>query len=187
MSIFPTQGFPGDLIFSFRVPSPRPPRRKSGTRSLRSVRTVNGQVLAMSASQSAEPRRAYLLTGQSRGVRPRRTRNPIITSTAAFNVATRGNENNFFGCPHHKHEVLATVVGLPHAEQTFTCLMESVLSWKVAAKRVIGGNVALNDGGPYCRQRRRAALQAAWSNSPSKSSPRASFVILSRPEGALAP
>jgi hypothetical protein len=78
----------------------------------------------MSASQSAELRRAHLLTSQGRRVRPRRTRNPIITSTAAFNVATRGNENNFFGCPHHKHEVLATVVGLPHAEQTFTCLME---------------------------------------------------------------
>jgi hypothetical protein len=78
----------------------------------------------MSASQSAELRRAHLPTGQSRGVRPRRTRNPIITSNAAFNVATRGNENNFFGCPHHKHEVLATVVGLPQAEQTFTCFME---------------------------------------------------------------
>jgi hypothetical protein len=61
------------------------------------------------------------LTSQGRRGRPRRTRNPIITSNAAFNPATRRPENNFFGCPHHKHDVLATVVGLPHAEQTFTC------------------------------------------------------------------
>ena len=33
LSIFPTQSFPGDLIFSFRVPCPRTPRRKSGPRS----------------------------------------------------------------------------------------------------------------------------------------------------------
>jgi hypothetical protein len=66
-----------------------------------------------------------------------------MESTAAFNVATRGNENNFFGCPHHKHEVLATVVGLPHAEQTFTCLMQVFFLGRVAVKRVLGGNVAL--------------------------------------------
>ena len=47
-----------------------------------------------------------------------------MESTAAFNVATRENENNFFGSPHHKHVALATVTGLPHTEQTFTCFME---------------------------------------------------------------
>jgi hypothetical protein len=72
----------------------------------------------------AEPRRAHLPTSQGRRVRPRLTRNPIIETTAAFNVATRGTENNFLGCPHHRHDTLATVVGLPHAEQTFTCRME---------------------------------------------------------------
>jgi hypothetical protein len=33
-------------------------------------------------------------------------------------------ENNVFGCPHHKHDALATVVGLPHAEQTFARRIE---------------------------------------------------------------
>jgi hypothetical protein len=51
------------------------------------------------------------------------SRNPIPESTA-FNIATRRPENNFFGCPHHKHVTLATLSGLPHAEQTFTCRIE---------------------------------------------------------------
>jgi hypothetical protein len=45
-------------------------------------------------------------------------RNPTIKSNAVFNVATRLPEN-VFGCPHHKHDALATLAGLPHAEQTF--------------------------------------------------------------------
>ena len=69
-------------------------------------------------------RRAHLSDKSRSKGRPRRTRNPIITSNAAFNPANRGIENNFFDCPHHKHEVLATVVGLPQAEQTFTCRIE---------------------------------------------------------------
>src|SRR6202021_780648 len=56
--------------------------------------------------------------------RPRLTRNPIPESTPAFNAAARRPENNFFGCPHHKHVTLATLCGLPHAEQTFTCRIE---------------------------------------------------------------
>jgi hypothetical protein len=56
-------------------------------------------------------------------VRPRLTRNPMLESTA-FNIATRRPENNFLGCPHHKHVTLATLSGLPHAEQTFTCRIE---------------------------------------------------------------
>jgi hypothetical protein len=58
-------------------------------------------------------------------VRPRLNRNPIPESTA-FNIATRRPENNFFGCPHHKQVTLATLSGLPHAEQTFTCRIEVV-------------------------------------------------------------
>jgi hypothetical protein len=53
-------------------------------------------------------------------VRPRLTRNAIPESTA-LNIAARRPENNFFGCPHHKQVTLATLSGLPHAEQTFTC------------------------------------------------------------------
>lgn len=49
-----------------------------------------------------------------------------MESNAAFNVATRRPENNLFGCPHHKHLTLATVVGLPQAEQTLACRMEGV-------------------------------------------------------------
>ena len=45
---------------------------------------------------------------------------------AAFNVATRRPEKSFFGCPHHKHLTLATVVGFPQAEQTLTCRMKVV-------------------------------------------------------------
>jgi hypothetical protein len=56
-------------------------------------------------------------------VRPRLSRNPIPESTA-FNIATRRPENNFFGWPHHKHVTLATLSGLPQAEQTFTCRIE---------------------------------------------------------------
>jgi hypothetical protein len=56
-------------------------------------------------------------------VRPRLSRNPIPESTA-LNIATRRPENNFFGWPHHKHVTLATLSGLPHAEQTFTCRIE---------------------------------------------------------------
>jgi hypothetical protein len=56
-------------------------------------------------------------------VRPRLSRNPIPESTA-FSIAPKRPENNFFGCPHHKHVTLATLCGLPHAEQTFTCRIE---------------------------------------------------------------
>jgi hypothetical protein len=55
--------------------------------------------------------------------RPRLSRNPIPESTA-FNIAARRPENNFFGCPHHKQVTLATLCGLPHAEQSFTCRIE---------------------------------------------------------------
>ena len=64
--------------------------------------------------------------GYGRKARPRLARNPIMESNAAFNVATRWPENNLFGCPHHKHLTLATVVGLPQAEQTLACRMEGV-------------------------------------------------------------
>ena len=42
-----------------------------------------------------------------------------MKSHAPFRVVTRRKESSFFGCPHHKHDALATLVGLPHAEQTF--------------------------------------------------------------------
>jgi len=74
------------------------------------------------------------------------SRNPIPESTA-FNIATRRPENNFFGCPHHKHVTLATLSGLPHAEQTFTCRIEGVLSWRLEVERAIGRNVAVKTGG----------------------------------------
>jgi hypothetical protein len=47
-----------------------------------------------------------------------------MKSKAAFSVAARPAENSFLGSPHHKHEVLATVVGLPHAEQTLARRIE---------------------------------------------------------------
>jgi hypothetical protein len=62
-------------------------------------------------------------------------RNPTIESTPAFNVAIRRPENNFFRCPHHKHDTLATLSGLPHAEQTFTCRMEVFFLEKCRAAR----------------------------------------------------
>ena len=74
-----------------------------------------------SMARGAEPGAGY-----GRRTRPRVARNPIMESHAAFNVATRRPENSFFGCPHHKHLTLATVVGLPQAEQTLTCRMEVV-------------------------------------------------------------
>jgi hypothetical protein len=49
-----------------------------------------------------------------------------MKSAAAFNVAKRRLENNVFGCPHHKQDRLATVVGLPQAEQTLTRRMEGI-------------------------------------------------------------
>ena len=64
--------------------------------------------------------------GYGRKARPRLDSNPIMESNAAFNVATRRPENNLFGCPHHKHLTLATVVGLPQVEQTLACRMEGV-------------------------------------------------------------
>lgn len=48
-----------------------------------------------------------------------------MKSNAAFNVATRRFENKPFGRPHHKHVALATVAGLPQAEQTFACRIEA--------------------------------------------------------------
>jgi hypothetical protein len=54
----------------------------------------------------------------------------MTTSNAAFSPATSRPENSFFGCPHHRHDTLATVVGLPQAEQTFTCRMEVVFLGK---------------------------------------------------------
>jgi hypothetical protein len=54
----------------------------------------------------------------------RLTRNPITKSHAPFNVAMRLPENKVFGCPHHRHDALATLVGLPHAEQTFARRIE---------------------------------------------------------------
>ncbi len=47
-----------------------------------------------------------------------------MKSHAAFSVVIRGKENNFLGSPHHKHDALATLVGLPHAEQTFARRIE---------------------------------------------------------------
>jgi hypothetical protein len=55
-----------------------------------------------------------------------------MKSHAVFNVATRLNENNVFGCPHHKHDALATVVGLPHAEQTFARRIEVFFRWEAS-------------------------------------------------------
>lgn len=54
---------------------------------------------------------------------------------AAFNVATMWPENNVFGCPHHKHDALATVAGLPQAEQTFTRRIEVFFPGKLAGQR----------------------------------------------------
>jgi hypothetical protein len=68
-------------------------------------------------------RSARVDQAQDETVRPRLARKPIPESTA-FNIAARRPENNFFGCPHHKHVTLATLCGLPHAEQTFTCRIE---------------------------------------------------------------
>jgi hypothetical protein len=87
------------------------------------------------------------------------TRNPIIEITRAFSVAKRRPENHVFGCPHHKHDTLATVTGLPHAEQTFTCFMEVFFLGSLALERVIGGNVAVKYGirhGPRPPRPRRA-------------------------------
>ena len=47
-----------------------------------------------------------------------------MESTMALNVAARRPENNAFRFPHHKHDTLATVVGLPQPEQTLTCPIE---------------------------------------------------------------
>jgi hypothetical protein len=47
-----------------------------------------------------------------------------MKSHAAFTVATRRPENNVLGCPHHRHDVLATLAGLPHVEQSFACRIE---------------------------------------------------------------
>jgi hypothetical protein len=47
-----------------------------------------------------------------------------MKSSAALTVARRRPENIIFGWPHHKHEALATVVGLPQAEQTFARRIE---------------------------------------------------------------
>jgi hypothetical protein len=55
-----------------------------------------------------------------------------MKSHAAFNVATRPKDNNFFGCPHHRHVALATVAGLPHAEQTFARRIEMFFPGKLA-------------------------------------------------------
>jgi hypothetical protein len=73
-------------------------------------------------------------------------RNPIPESTA-LNIAARRPENNFFGFPHHKHVTLATLCGLPHAEQTFTCRMEGFFLWRLEVERAIGPNVAVKNGG----------------------------------------
>jgi hypothetical protein len=64
--------------------------------------------------------------GYNRKARPRRVRNPITETNAAFNVGRRFPENSLFGCPHHKHLTLATVVGLPQAEQTLTFRIEGI-------------------------------------------------------------
>jgi hypothetical protein len=76
-------------------------------------------------------------------VRPRPMRNPIIESTAAFSATARRPENSFFGWPHHKHDALATVAGLPQAEQTFTRLMEVFFLGSLSTEPAIGGNVAV--------------------------------------------
>jgi hypothetical protein len=47
-----------------------------------------------------------------------------MKSNAAFSLAASRPKNNVFGCPHHRHDALATVSGLPQAEQTFTCRIE---------------------------------------------------------------
>jgi hypothetical protein len=57
-----------------------------------------------------------------------------MKNTAAFKVATRRPENNFFGCPHHRQDALATVVGLPHAEQTFARRIEVFFPGKPTPK-----------------------------------------------------
>jgi hypothetical protein len=103
--------------------------------------------LATRTRPCAKPRRSRSHgRSQDRTAPPRLSRNPIAESTA-FNIATRRPENNFFGWPHHKHVTLATLSGLPHAEQTFTCRMEGVLSWRLEAQRAIRPNVAVKTGG----------------------------------------
>jgi hypothetical protein len=98
---------------------------------------------AESATEPAELGAHILNQSYGRRVRLRLTRNPNIKSATALSVARRGIENNVFGSPHHKHDALATVTGLPHAEQTFTCLMEVFFLGSLSVERVIGGNVAV--------------------------------------------
>ena len=65
-----------------------------------------------------------------------------MESSAAFNVATRGNENNFFGSPHHKHVALATVAGLPQPSRLSRASWKCSFVESVAVERDSGENVA---------------------------------------------
>jgi hypothetical protein len=104
---------------------------------------------------------------------PRRlTSSPTMKSHAAFNVAMRLMENNFLGCPHHKHDALATVVGLPHAEQTFARRIEVFFRWETSqSERGTGRNVAEKSGRAF---RRRGRAQHHFE--PPKTGAVASFV-----------
>jgi hypothetical protein len=64
-----------------------------------------------------------------------------MKSHAAFIAATRRPENNVFGCPHHKHEALATLVGLPHAEQTFARRIEVFFPGKPRSQNAISAEM----------------------------------------------
>lgn len=76
-------------------------------------------------------------SGQDRRARRRFIRSPIRKSHAVFTVAARRPGNNAFGCPHHKHDALATVVGLPQAEQTFARRIDVVFLETAAPDRDI--------------------------------------------------
>ena len=64
-----------------------------------------------------------------------------MKSHAAFNVAVTLTENSFLGSPHHKHDALATLVGLPHAEQTFARRIEVFFPGKPRSQNAISAEM----------------------------------------------
>jgi hypothetical protein len=66
----------------------------------------------------------YVLSRAAAQALFRLIRKPTIKSRMALNFATTRPVNKRLGCPHHKHDALATVVGLPQAEHSFAGRME---------------------------------------------------------------
>ena len=140
--VFLSQGFPGDLIFSFRVPCPRTPRRKSGPRSPDRQGLSKGkcrQRARVSPQNSARPPPDK---SKSRGA-PTSDKEPHHNKHCGFQCRHQGKREQLLRLSAPQARSARDGCRFATRRADFHVPHGVFFLGRVAAKRVIGGNVAL--------------------------------------------